>query len=284
MSEIKDKLIEDYKNLELTVGMEGYVNSGVLDGFGRQKFPCKILKILSSEQLEIYVNRNGYYYHYTISSKDFQKDYSKIGANPFSEETWEKRIRSSNFDNEGVLYACGYDKKNRNRASYTNALGFEVPELNFNPYVIDKNGEKRYYQRDFCWTLEDKQLLIQSIYNHMNCGTILLRVRSWENIESEVKKGNKEIAFKDVVDGKQRINCILSFVNDEFKDSYGNYFSDLSDSSRMKFFRGQNFTYMTMEEGTTDEEVIKAFLNVNFTGKQMSKEHIKYVEEINKMI
>lgn len=35
-------------------------------------------------------------------------------------------------------------------------------------------------------------------------------------------------------------------------------------------------------EGTTDKDVINAFLGVNFTGIQMSQEHINFVKEINK--
>ena len=37
---------------------------------------------------------------------------------------------------------------------------------------------------------------------------------------------------------------------------------------------------MEMDEGCTDEDVLKVFLNVNFSGKPMSKEHIKFVQGI----
>jgi uncharacterized protein with ParB-like and HNH nuclease domain len=41
-----------------------------------------------------------------------------------------------------------------------------VAELNWNPFVYNKNGEKERYQRDFVWKLKDKQTLIDSIYQH----------------------------------------------------------------------------------------------------------------------
>ena len=72
------------------------------------------------------------------------------------------------------------------------------------------------------WELKDKQLLIESIYNGINCGKIVLRDRGYNYIISELNKGNKEVAFRDVVDGKQRIGALLDFVNDKFPDLHGN--------------------------------------------------------------
>ena len=50
----------------------------------------------------------------------------------------------------------------------------------------------------------------------------------------------------------------------------------------MKFRYSKCLSLLIMEEGTTDDEAIAAFLNVNFTGVPMSKEHIEYVKEIQK--
>ena len=56
-----------------------------------------------------------------------------------------------------------------------------------------KDGNKEYYQRDFCWTIKDKQLLIDSIYNQINCGQILVRKRSWQHMKEEVENGLDEV-------------------------------------------------------------------------------------------
>lgn len=154
---------------------------------------------------------------------------------------------------------------------------------NFNPYVV-KDDEKLYYQRDYCWTLKDKQLFIESIYQSINCGMILLRKRSFDYVENELKKGNSEVGFFDVVDGKQRLACLANFVNDKFQDLHGNYYSDLSNKAQHLFRSSRALTYAEMEEGTTDNEVIEAFLHVNYTGVVMSQEHIDYVKEISQKL
>ena len=39
---------------------------------------------------------------------------------------------------------------------------------------------------------------------------------------------------------------------------------------------------LIMNENTKDEDVIRTFLMVNFSGKPMSKKHLDFVKEINK--
>jgi hypothetical protein len=118
----------------------------------------------------------------------------------------------------------------------------------------------------------------------LNCGKIVLRDRGYNYIISELNKGNKEVAFRDVVDGKQRIGALLDFVNDKFPDLHGNYYSDLSNKAQHKFLNSDVISYASLGESATDEDVIETFLMVNFTGKIMSQEHIDYVKEISKQI
>ena len=87
-----------------------------------------------------------------------------------------------------------------------------VNELNWNPYIYNRDNIKEYYQRPFCWTLEDNQLLIESIYNGIECGRILVRLRGWKFLENLSTTDETELAFKDIVDGKQRLNAIKSFM------------------------------------------------------------------------
>ena len=109
-----------------------------------------------------------------------------------------------------------------------------------------------------------------------------MRNRSWDYIEKRVKAGHtNHIAWKDVVDGKQRLNAILGFVNNEFQDSYGNYFQDLSYRAQRRFFGFMAISYGELGENATDQDVQKVFLNINFTGIQMSQDHIDFVKSIN---
>lgn len=94
------------------------------------------------------------------------------------------------------------------------------------------------------------------------------------------KNGETELSFNDIVDGKQRLHTIKEFINGEFCDLYGNYYSDLSDSAQNKFLNHQLFQYCELPENTSDEEVLYQFLKTNFTGKPQSKEHIYYVKSL----
>ena len=92
--------------------------------------------------------------------------------------------------------------------------------------------------------------------------------------------GDKEACYYDVVDGKQRLHTLNRFINDEFPDSHGNYYSDFSDAAKRMFKSRNCITLLEMGDESTDEDVLKVFLNVNFSGKPMSKEHIKFVQDI----
>ena len=69
-----------------------------------------------------------------------------------------------------------------------------------------------------------------------------------------------------------------------FPDSNGNYYSDFSVLARRKFGNTHPFTFGQMKEKTNDADVLKVFLRVNFTGVEMSKEHIEYVRKLNENI
>ena len=128
--------------------------------------------------------------------------------------------------------------------------------------------------------MKDKQNLIESIYLGISCGSIIVREHRWKEIETEFKKGNYEICFFDIVDGKQRLNAIYEFIRGDFPDLHGNYYNDLSDHAQMEFGNSMCFNYTVMGENSTDEDVLSAFLGVNFTGVPQSTEHIEYVRGI----
>lgn len=218
-----------------------------------------------------------------VNTEDLEKDPLFIGYDPFKLIQKFPRISFVSYELGSLLsivyteYEFGeyfvdcYDGKKR-----------KMRELNWNPYVIDKDGNKQYYQRDFCWTVEDKQNLIESIYRGVDCGKIVLRKRSFDYVENELKKGNDEVAFHDIVDGKQRLNALLGFINNEFPDKNGKYYKDFSILAQRRFAGKLCFTIGQLSEKTTDEETIQTFMLVNFAGKSMSKEHLDYVDSILK--
>jgi hypothetical protein len=193
--------------------------------------------------------------------------FQECGANPFCPE--KRRINFYAQDIQSLLYKTGWGRDDSD-ASWR--------KINFDPFVIDKNGDKQYYQRGLVWALQQKQLLIDSIYNDIEIGKFLLRYNSWERMEKNAVDG--QMHSWDCVDGKQRYHAILDFVNNKFPDSYGNYWEDLSEMAQRRFLNFGNATYGELPESATDSDVIDNFLTLNFTGVPMSLEHIEFVKSI----
>lgn len=201
-----------------------------------------------------------------------------VGANPFAKSD---NVRYVAFSLDSILHSIGFDRGDYGRVDRNIVDGVDVPEANWNPFVKDAEGNKVYYQRPFVWTIEDKQLLIESLYQRMDCGRVLIRLRSWEQIRELIASGESELSFKDIVDGKQRLSAIVSFIQNEYPDLRGNYWADLSDAAQSEFRNLQSIAFAEMSEKTTDAEVIAQFLKLNFAGVPQSKEHIEFVRSIN---
>jgi hypothetical protein len=213
-----------------------------------------------------------------IKHGDYKKNPFFIGYNPFPMKSWKSELRIANFTLESILYSIGF--QTHKIQFKTEQIGnIEVQELNWNPFIIDKQGNKVFYQRGFVWSLKDKQLLIESIYNNLDIGKIIIRKRDWKWVEKNVKT-DPTVCFKDIVDGKQRLNAILSFIQDEFEDLNGYKYSELSKQAQNNFGNFSSVGYGELGENCTDEDVLAVFLNTNFTGVQMSQEHIDFVKSI----
>lgn len=219
-------------------------------------------------------------------------DISHCGPNPFRKNI--PRIDFLGQDIQQLLSYCGYGRRN-------DVMEFGKPDVdtikpggakedakfiscsyggvNFDPYVIDKDGNRQYYQRGLVWSLEQKQLLIDSVYNGIEIGKFILRYRSWDDLCAEMLENGHGYNFS-CVDGKQRLNALIEFVCNQFKDSKGYYFKDLSDAAKRSFFGYGKLALGKMDENTKDSDVVEVFLTLNFTGTPMSKEHIQFVQSI----
>lgn len=284
MSNKRKELINDYLSSPIKVGDSVKVPIGKVKTWAVHPERLDTFKVIAISGNQIRVKNDDT--EGIVDIVDVKKDTRFVGANPFSEEAWRGRTHTINYPIGSLMHSLfpelSDDRGQRFEKWKIN--GIPVKETNFNPYVIDKNGEKHYYQRPFVWTLEEKQLLIESIYKRISCGQILVRSHSYKEVERRMNEGDTEICFRDIVDGKQRLNALYEFMTDKFPDLHGNYFSDLSDYAQWEFEDMLSFSYADMDEGTTDEDVIAAFLNVNFTGVPQSKEHIEYVEKIAKLM
>lgn len=195
-----------------------------------------------------------------------------IGANPFAPE---ERIRAFAFPIESILsqvrlaYGCEpVDVLN----------GITILEYNNDP-IVYVNKKAKHYQREFCWTLDDKQQMIESIYNNVDCGLIIVRLRSIAEITKLYRNGDVP-SFRDIVDGKQRLEALRGFIYDEYPDLHGNLFSDLSDEAQYRLMQSKALTYAEIAEDSSDDLILRQFLKMNFCGKPQSPEHLKYVAEL----
>ena len=202
-------------------------------------------------------------------TEDWKKVTMHLGANPFPKTN--DRVQSINFELASIIHQLYKED------SYE-IEGTPIKASSDNPFVF-VNGIKQYYQRPLVWNLEDKQLLLESIYQGVDCGKVLVRNRGWEELRVLQADGH-ELAWKDIVDGKQRMNAIKTFIDGEYPDKYGNYYEDLSDLAQRKLKGHQLFSYAELPDNTSDEEVIRQFLRLNFTGVPQSKEHIEFIKSL----
>lgn len=208
------------------------------------------------------------------------------GPNPFKPSP---RIDFLQLDITGILYYCAATRTEDYSIQYsvvksTTKDDMEIHNktyggVNFDPYVTDKEGNKKYYQRGLVWNMEQKQLLLDSIYNGIEIGKFVFRERSWDTLCKEMIEDGHAFSY-ECVDGKQRLNAILDFLQNKFKDSHGNYFNDLSGRAQRRILGYNKLAFGKLDESSTDADVINAFLYVNFTGIPMSKEHIEHVKSI----
>lgn len=212
-----------------------------------------------------------------VDAKYVHPTFLECGANPFSKE--KRRINYYNQDISAVLSKAGYGRSGEDYESPTTSLK-DIGKVNFDPYIIDDKGNRQHYQRGLVWTLQQKQLLIESIYEGIEIGKFLFRHNHWNRLEAERIESGHGYSF-DCVDGKQRFFAILHFIQNQFPDSHGNYWKELSANSHRRLLNYANLSFGELPEDATDQDVIDNFLTLNHTGTPMSPEHLAYVKSLN---
>jgi hypothetical protein len=230
------------------------------------------------------VKNKDYPYGTNVLKEDWvTKNINNIGANPFKKEAVRVDFLAQSIWQ--IMGYAGYGKDTEtHKPVYTVCTEPKYKNssyggVNFDPYVIDENGKVQYYQRGLVWTTEQKQLLIESIYNGIEIGKFIFRHQDWKVIEKEMAENGHGYDYH-MVDGKQRMNALIDFWSNKFPDLHGNYYNDLSHDAQHHFMTYNKMAVGVMRENCTDKEVIAAFLTLNFTGAPMSKEHIEFVKTI----
>lgn len=169
--------------------------------------------------------------------------------------------------------------------SHLEALPFDLEEssnfsfsdkkqISFHNTMIQSLFSKHYYfkidyspvyQRELCWSLEDKENLIKSIFNNVEIGKFAFIRRKYA----------PNSPGYEILDGKQRLSTIIEFYEDKF--SYkGKKFSDLSRKDKNHFLN-YNITYGDGDESWSIEDKMEYFLKLNIMGVPQSKDHLEQV-------
>lgn len=121
------------------------------------------------------------------------------------------------------------------------------------------------YQRPLCWSLENKVRLIDSIFNKVEIGKFPL-IRSEDGASDD---------RYELLDGKQRLNAIIGFYEDQFPYR-GKYFSQLSKRDKRHFI---DFPVAYAQiDPLTELEKLEYFVRMNFEGVPQSPEHLDKIK------
>lgn len=283
----KDKLIEEYLEKPIKVGDKVYVLGLGIQDKKSWGYVTDVKEVMSDGSIKILE----YDRLKAVPPHEYKKYVGDLGYSPMVKNGIDVRV--INYTLESVLSNLELLPNQLNLIKSYNQVEVkdvngkvvrkDVPSVNFNPFVKDSDGNKYYYHRDFVWTVEQCQDLIESIYNYRDCGKIIVYSRSYEKVMKMIESGETEVAWHDIIDGKQRLLAIEKFLNNEYPDKDGYYFKDFSSVAQHDFLNHQLFSYGQMSN-VTDEDIITQFLNVNVAGVPQSMEHLSKVNEILTLI
>ena len=172
--------------------------------------------------------------------------------------------------------------KNIGLSVFSIADAIKHPEdyrIDFDVYLptIGKN-----LQRPFVWTLLQKQELIMSMLKGLNIPVLSLI----QYTEVENGHDRRRDRVYQVIDGKQRLSTMISFVKGEFPITFNGqdyYFSDLDDKAKyevehywVKADVAYSYKYTDGDESAfiTDQQKIDWFEMINFAGTPQDTEHL----------
>ena len=146
------------------------------------------------------------------------------------------------------------------------------------------------YQRGYVWSLDDQESLIDSIFNRISIGALILSRHAGYNHDGSdetVKYINLdgdavEILRRNdyttaVIDGQQRATTIWRFMTNKFQYR-GHYWKDLSVRDHFQF-TGTTMSTRTFDERDVPyEDVLRMFIKTN-KGVPQDETHLKAVSD-----
>lgn len=165
-------------------------------------------------------------------------------------------------------------------------------------YYDDALIVNRKYQRKLVWTLEEKRLFIDSIINKYPTPSIIVSTYEIKDESGNIKD------YYEIIDGLQRLNAIVSFVNNEYGIIIGNkeYFYDMqfTPTALTKKLRGelkqrkdslsfdvcQDFSgaeipiILTTQRENRNEKIEQIFGRINSSGRKLSAHDLRQASSI----
>lgn len=137
-------------------------------------------------------------------------------------------------------------------------------------------------QRDLVWTVFQKQQLVISLL----MGRVIPKV----TIVEFRPETNSEISKREIIDGKQRITALISFIKNEFPifvDGVDYFFKDLPDEIKFEILNHRivgdvYYSYgldFSDPDFISDEMKIEIFERVNFAGTPQDADHILNIKK-----
>lgn len=262
---------------------------------------------LSDKSKEKMLKYNEHIYNNMFDSGEFLKSINdfKIGdliyIDPNKEAYIEEFIEINNeyyiipngynegMDNPIPLYLISHKKRNENTDNSIFTINKEktiadmttkdviTSQVQFLIKFIAENqlDLNPIYQRDYVWTTEQKQSFITSL------------VQGKTTIKPTYLYNNVPVnePMYEVLDGKQRINAVLSYMKNEFSVN-GLYYRDLSIKDTNKFLHlpvyYTRIKYYHPQKGHNTmplEYKIELFLQINEYGKRMSDKDLERAKQ-----
>lgn len=152
-------------------------------------------------------------------------------------------------------------------------LGDEMERVDYESLIIQElvsSYEREeldiipWYQRRAVWSRPQKSYLINTIHEKKPVPSIYIR----HMIDLETER-----SIKEVVDGQQRIRCILEYRNNEFAARHPHHnrlvkYNQLTKQERLTFLQtALSVGYLV---GATDSDVIEIFARINTVAKTLN--------------
>jgi len=163
----------------------------------------------------------------------------------------------------------------------THLVDLAIMRFDFDVFLPTKHVN---LQRQLCWTLEQKQSLMESFIYKRDIPQFIVIAR-----HDKVTKSD----YYEVLDGKQRLSAIIEFLDDGFTiplyDLDGTLYNLLCSELPSDYARVFKFSHINMariyeemneELHYTDDQKIEWFNRINFSGTPQDAEHIKLLKSL----